>query len=68
MSARVRSDIELGMRPLDDTARDGGCWLVCDADRFAVARFTSEGWVFPMSGRPIEFEPTRYHFPGGTGG
>ena len=66
MSARIAPEIRKRLRKIDATARDGSCWLVCNATRFALGKWTGDQWVFPMSGQPIGFEPTLYHMPEGA--
>ncbi len=52
---------KLGMRAIDDLARDGQCRLLSDGDQYAVGRWTGEHWVFPAaSGARIDFEPLGY--------
>jgi len=54
-------------RPLDDAARDGKSVLVRDADSFAMAKWDGERFVYPLSGRPIDIEPTAYLVGGHRG-
>jgi len=56
---------ELGLVPLDQAAKSGRCLLVAGPEYYAIARWdaSSEAWVFPGSGRPLDFEPTEYQPP-----
>ena len=66
MSPRSPLDPE-NWRALDDAARDGKSVLVKAGVSFAMAKWDGTRFVYPLSDRPIDIEPTEYLVGGHRG-
>jgi hypothetical protein len=48
----------LRKQPINATARNGRTQILSDGTTVTVGRWDGAGWVYPLSRRPLEIEPT----------